>query len=121
MGLHHGVFVFAVALAHIAGISSPLSLLLSSLKCPWAFGCFSTTVAVQGWNLTVIHTGDTFGAVVAVNVASNPCRPTSTSYTSDLPFCLGGVARRAALISQLRSTYAHTLVVDTGNTLPGAY
>jgi 2',3'-cyclic-nucleotide 2'-phosphodiesterase (5'-nucleotidase family) len=72
-----------------------------------------------GWNLTLVHTGDTFGAVVAVNVANNPCTPTNTSYTSDLPFCLGGVARRAALISQLRSTYAHTLVVDTGNALPG--
>jgi hypothetical protein len=67
----------------------------------------------------VVHSGDTFGAVVAVNVANNPCAPTDTSYTSDLPFCLGGVARRAALIAQLRNDSAHALVVDTGNSLPG--
>lgn len=74
---------------------------------------------MTGWNLTVVHSGDTFGAVVAVNVANNPCAPTDTSYTSDLPFCLGGVARRAALIAQLRNDSAHALVVDTGNSLPG--
>lgn len=74
---------------------------------------------MTGWNLTVVHSGDTFGAVVAVNVANNPCAPTDTSYTSDLPFCLGGVARRAALIAQLRNASAHALVVDTGNSLPG--
>jgi hypothetical protein len=68
----------------------------------------------------VVHSGDTFGAVVAVNVANNPCQPVNATYTSDLPLCLGGVARRAALVSQLRSEASHTLVVDTGNLLPGA-
>ncbi len=68
-----------------------------------------------------MHSQDSYGAVVAVDGANNPCTPVGLSYAGEgLAGCLGGNARREAAIAQLRSNAStNLLVVDTGNVFSG--
>jgi 2',3'-cyclic-nucleotide 2'-phosphodiesterase (5'-nucleotidase family) len=72
--------------------------------------------------LTLVHSQDSYGAVVAVDGANNPCAPVGLSYAGGegLGGCLGGNARREAAIAQLRSNAStNLLVVDIGNVFSG--
>lgn len=80
-----------------------------------------------GWPLTLLHTQDTFGTIVAVDGLNSPCRPVGSTYvdkSGDPDTCVGGVARRAAFIAQVRSANlasgGHTLAIDTGNLFSGS-
>lgn len=81
----------------------------------------STSPTSGTWSLTLVHSQDSYGAVVAVDGANNPCTPVGLSYAGEgLAGCLGGNARREAAIAQLRSNAStNLLVVDTGNVFSG--
>ncbi len=71
------------------------------------------------FNLTLLHTQDTYAEVVPDASSNSPCIPVNlTTYiprTSGL--CNGGVAARAAMIQKVRDSVENVLLVDAGNVL----
>lgn len=74
-------------------------------------------VVVEGFNMTLLHTQDTYGSVVAVTKLNAACAPfTNGSYP---PKCFGGLGRRMSYIDAARSAHTNVLLVDGGNFLTG--
>ncbi len=72
-----------------------------------------------GFSLTLLHTQDTYSEVVPDANSNSPCVPVNmTTYVPRTSgACIGGVAARAAMIEQVRSSVANVLLVDAGNML----
>lgn len=70
------------------------------------------------WKLTILHTNDTHGNLFPFNYADPP---DPNSQQADLPLRrnIGGIARRATLVKQLRSGFGTTWVVDVGDFMDG--
>ena len=69
--------------------------------------------------MTLLHTQDTYGSVVAVTKKNGACAPfTNGTYP---PKCYGGMGRRMTYIDTARSAHTNVLLVDGGNFLTGAY
>ena len=87
---------------------------------------FAMIVAVTGstqeFNLTLVHTGETFSQITAVDLLNSACVPINGTYRSAAGYdpCLGGFDRRVALIEQVRATSPNTLVVDAGYLFTGS-
>lgn len=72
---------------------------------------------VGGFNFTLLHTQETYAAVVAVDDYNNACVPYPDG-TYD-PGCYGGVARRMTFIKETHAAFPNVLLLDTGNILIG--
>lgn len=74
------------------------------------------------FNLTLMHTGDTFAQITAVDLLNSPCAPVNGTYrsTSGYDPCLGGVDRRSALIESVRASTPNTLLIDAGYMFTGS-
>jgi 5'-nucleotidase len=70
-----------------------------------------------GFDLTLVHTADTYSALSAIDAFSGSCQPTNTTYVtgSGEAACFGGVARMKTVIDEQRARSANVLVVDAGN------
>lgn len=70
------------------------------------------------WMLTVLHTNDTHGNLFPFNYADPP-DPNSQEAQLALRRNIGGIARRATLVKQLRGGFGTTWVVDVGDFMDG--
>ena len=76
--------------------------------------------------MTLLHTANTDSQVLAVGQFNGPCAPTNAtsgnnSYVAEpanLP-CIGGVARRTALIKSIRDSVENSLLIDGGYLFTG--
>ena len=71
-----------------------------------------------GFNLTLVHTADTYSALSAVDASSTSCQPVNGSYVTSggQLACFGGVARMKTVIDQQRArSDTNVFVVDAGN------
>jgi 5'-nucleotidase len=79
------------------------------------------------FTLSLLHTANTDSQVLAVGQFNGPCAPTNAtsgnnSYVAEqanLP-CIGGVARRTALIKSIRASVENSLLIDGGYLFTGS-
>ncbi|SPN79254.1 5'-nucleotidase/apyrase [Brazilian cedratvirus IHUMI] len=76
---------------------------------------FSLLVYSSTFDLTLIHSGETFSQITAIDGNYNPCRPLNGTYVSEAGPCWGGMDRRQGLINQVKSYASNVLLVDTGS------
>nr|WIL04574.1 serine-threonine/tyrosine kinase fused to nucleotidase [Cedratvirus duvanny] len=67
------------------------------------------------FNLTLMHSGETFSQITAIDANYNPCLPVNGTYLSQTGPCWGGMDRRQGLIKQVRNYASNTLLVDSGS------
>jgi len=72
------------------------------------------------FNLTLIHTGQTFDEVTAVDTTDNPCELVNGTYVSSSEPCLGGMDRRSTVINQARQWANNSLLIDSGGLFTGS-
>lgn len=83
-----------------------------------AFVCLVREPAADAsFQMSLIHTQDTYGAVVAVEKNNAACAPFANgTYKAK---CYGGMGRRMTYIRNAMTTEPHVLLLDTGNFLSG--
>jgi len=74
------------------------------------------------FDLTLMHTGETFAQITAVDLLNSPCDPVNGTYrsTSGYDPCLGGIDRRSALIEHIRASAPNSLLIDAGYMFTGS-
>lgn len=70
------------------------------------------------WRLTILHTNDTHGNLLPFNYPDPP-DPNTQEAQLALRRNIGGIARRATIVRQLRNTFGTTWVVDVGDFCDG--
>lgn len=70
------------------------------------------------WKLTILHTNDTHGNLFPFNYPDPP-DPNTQEAQLALRRNIGGIARRATLVKQLRSGFGTTWVADVGDFMDG--
>jgi 5'-nucleotidase/UDP-sugar diphosphatase len=85
-----------------------------ALSCAEPVGAF--------FNLTLMHTGQTFDQITAVDPNDSPCQLANGTYfsTTNSTPCLGGMERRSGVINQVRSTRNNSLLIDSGGLFTGS-
>ncbi|SOB74431.1 serine/threonine protein kinase [Cedratvirus lausannensis] len=67
------------------------------------------------FDLTLVHSGETFSQVTAIDGNYNPCQPINGTYVSEAGPCWGGMDRRQGLINQVKTYANNVLLVDSGS------
>jgi 5'-nucleotidase len=67
------------------------------------------------WELTILHTNDTHSRLLEIDRFGASCRDEDR----DRGECIGGVARRATLVEEIRSTTPNVLLLDGGDQFQG--
>ncbi|KAL6046142.1 GTPaseactivator protein for Ras-like GTPase [Balamuthia mandrillaris] len=91
----------------------PRGLLLSCCLL-FCFFAGSISVAAEEFHLSVLATGNTLAQVLPVDDLGTACPPSRTEA------CIGGVARRATTIEQVRAEEEHTLLLEAGSLFQGS-
>ncbi|MCS6831839.1 MAG: metallophosphatase, partial [bacterium] len=90
-------------------------LLITIWLAGWSILSFADSDAPpRYWKLTILHTNDTHGNLFPFNYPDPP-DPSTQEAQLALRRNIGGVARRATLVKQLRHTFGTTWVVDVGD------
>lgn len=106
MALRNGGFMKHASRVIIGAVITALSI---------ASGCYSADYRA----ITILHTNDTHGHLIPFNY-TEPRTPADETAALKYRTNIGGIARRATLINQIReATHGNTFVVDAGDALDG--
>jgi len=95
-----------------------LSIIGRLVVCLFITAIFSLIPAkAQGedFSLTVLHTNDTHGRIDQITEVGSRCTPADAAENR----CVGGVARRATIIKQVRAEGGNVLLLDGGDQFQG--
>ncbi|ELR14073.1 protein kinase domain containing protein [Acanthamoeba castellanii str. Neff] len=98
------------------------------LLCGLLVLCILPHLCRGAFTLSLLHTANTDSQVLAVGQFNGPCTPTNATSGNDsyvaepanLP-CIGGVARRTALIKSIRASVENSLLIDGGYLFTGTH
>lgn len=94
-------------------------LLITIWLAAWSVSALAASDAPpRYWRLTILHTNDTHGNLLPFNYPDPP-DPNTQEAQLALRRNIGGIARRATIVRQLRNSFGTTWVVDVGDFCDG--